>query len=291
MPPSENTRYLPYQGRKFALATMHGKERAIARPMRCASGLELVLPAGLDTDTLGTFTGEVPREGKPLDVCLKKARLGMAATGLPLGLANEGSFGPHPFIPFAPSALEIMAFVDDDRGFAIHEMLFSEKTNSAHREVCAFEELGDWLQTVRFPSHGLIVRPKSEQPRIAVEKGIVTPEHLRAAIERATSYSEEATAVVETDMRAHFNPTRMSLIRRLSFKLARRLATPCPACAAPGWGMTGQSAGLPCEECETPTEMILWEVFTCTACAHRETRPRFDGLQKAPAGRCGYCNP
>ena len=288
---SENTRRLPYLGRKFALATKHGKERAIARPMRYASGLELVLPAGLDTDALGTFTGEVPREGKPLDVCLKKARLGMAATGLPLGLASEGSFGPHPFLPFVPSNLEIMAFVDDDLGFAVHEMLFSEKTNYAQREVCEFEELGDWLQEVRFPSHGLIVRPKSSQPRIAVEKGIVTLESLRAAIERAVYDSEEATALVETDMRAHLNPTRMTLIRRLSFKLARRLATLCPACAAPGWGMSGHTTGLPCEECETPTEMILWEIFTCTACDHRETRPRLDGLQKAPAGRCGYCNP
>ena len=55
--------------------------------------------------------------------------------------------------------------------------------------------------------------------------------------------------------------------------------------------MSGHTTGLPCEECETPTEMILWEIFTCTACDHRETRPRLDGLQKAPAGRCGYCNP
>jgi hypothetical protein len=291
MPPPQTIRNSPYQGQKLALATKHGKERAIARPMRSAAGLEIVLPADLDTDALGTFTGEVPRQGKPLDVCVKKARLGMAATGLPLGLANEGSFGPHPFLPFVPANLEIMAFVDDARGFIVHEMLFSEKTNYAQREVCGFGELGDWLQTVFFPSHGLIVRPKSGRPGMAVEKGIVTVERLRAAIERATHHSEEAAALVETDMRAHFNPTRMTLIRRLAFKLARRLASRCPDCGAPGWGMTGQSAGLPCEECEAPTEMIRSEILTCTACAHRETRPRSDGLRKAPAGRCGSCNP
>ncbi len=291
MPRSERQRVLSYLGRKVALATKHGKDRVIARPMLHATGLEIVLPAGLDTDVLGTFTGEVRREGKPLDVCLQKVRLGMAATGLPLGLANEGSFGPHPFVPFLPSNLEIMAFIDDERGFSIHEMLFSEKTNYAQREICAVEELEDWLESVRFPSHGLIVRPKSEQPGIRVEKGIVTTDRLRAAVERAISCSEEATALVETDMRAHFNPTRMRLIRRLAFKLARRLATPCPSCTAPGWGMTSQSTGLPCEECETPTEMILSEIFTCTTCAHREERPRFDGLREAPAGRCPCCNP
>lgn len=281
----------PYFGRTACLATKHGKEKVIGRPFQHALGLQILVPPDLDTDLLGTFSNEIPRLGKPLDVCLQKARMGMEAMGLPFGIANEGSFGPHPFIPFVPSNLEIMAFVDDERGFSIHEMLFSVKTNYAQREVCAFGELGNWLQSVRFPSHGLIVRPKSDHPKIAVEKGIVTPERLRAAVERATSYSEEATALVETDMRGHFNPMRMALIRRLAFKLARRLATPCPACTAPGWGMTSQSTGLPCEECGTPTEMILSEIFTCTACAHREERPRLDGLKEAPIDRCPYCNP
>jgi hypothetical protein len=226
-----------------------------------------------------------------VEVCLEKARLGMAATGLSLGLANEGSFGPHPFVPWIASNLEVMVFIDNERGFSIHEMQFSEKTNYARCEVSDFSELGEWLEKVRFPSHGLLVRPKSEHPKIAVEKGIVRFDHLHEAIERAASYSEEALAVLETDMRAHFNPLRMAVIRRLAFKLARRLATPCPACAVPGWGMTDQSKGLPCEACGTATEMILAEIFTCTQCVHREERPRLDDLREAPAGRCPLCNP
>lgn len=124
-----------------------------------------------------------------------------------------------------------------------------------------------------------------------VGSSIVRFDHLHDAIERAASYSEEALAVVETDMRAHFNPLRMAVIRRLAFKLARRLATPCPACAAPGWGMIDQAKGLPCEACGTATEMIFAEIFTCTQCLHREERPRLDGLREAPAGRCPSCNP
>lgn len=288
---SEISGVKPYFGRKACLATKHGKEKVVGRPFDYALGLKVLVPPDIDTDSLGTFSHEIPRVGTPLEVCRQKARLGMAATGLPFGIANEGSFGPHPYMPFVPSNLEIIAFVDDERGFSIHEMLFTEKTNYAQREVSGFAELGDWLRTARFPSHGLIVRPKSDHPKIAVEKGIVTLERLRATIERATAYSEEATALVETDMRAHFNPTRMTLIRRLAFKMARRLATPCPACKAPGWGITGQSKGLPCKECDTPTEMILSEIFTCTGCAHRQERPRPDGLKMAPQGRCPYCNP
>lgn len=280
-----------YFDRKACLATKHGKEKVVGRPFQQALGLKVLVPPDLDTDALGTFSPEIPRLGRPLEVCLQKARLGMVASGLPFGIANEGSFGPHPYVPFIPSDLEIITFVDDERGFAIHEMLFSEKTNYAQREVRTLAELGDWLREVRFPSHGLIVRPKSNRPKIEVEKGIVTLERLQATVERAMAHSEEATALVETDMRAHFNPTRMRLIRRLAFKMARRLATSCPICQAPGWGMTGQSTGLPCEVCHTPTEMILSEVFTCTGCAHREERPRHDRLTTAPAGHCPYCNP
>jgi len=281
----------PYFGRKTCLATKHGKEKVVARPFRHALGVEIMVPADLDTDSLGTFSNEIPRLGKPLDVCFQKARMGMAAAGLPFGIANEGSFGPHPSMPFIASDYEIIAFVDDERGFSIHETLFSLKTNYAHREVCGPVELDEWLQAVKFPSHGLIVQPKSDNPQITAEKGIVSLAHLRAAIARATARSERATALVATDMRAHFNPTRMALIRRLAFRMARRLATPCPSCQAPGWGMTGQSKGLPCKECGMPTEMILSEIFTCTACTHREERPRLDGLREAPIDRCPCCNP
>jgi len=53
---------------------MHGKERVFARPLRVALGLELVVPEGLDTDRLGTFSGEVERVGSPWEVAIRKAR-------------------------------------------------------------------------------------------------------------------------------------------------------------------------------------------------------------------------
>lgn len=52
-----------YRDRQVSLATMHGKERAIALPFSRALGLRVVLPSGLDTDALGTFSGEVKRNG------------------------------------------------------------------------------------------------------------------------------------------------------------------------------------------------------------------------------------
>ena len=132
-----------YCERTVSLATKHAKERAITRPFRFALGLDVLTPNGLDTDALGTFTGEVPREGTPQEVCERKARQGMKATGLPLGLSSEGSFGPHPFVPFIPAGVEFMTFVDDERGFVLTESFVCEKTNYGHWEAHADGQLTD----------------------------------------------------------------------------------------------------------------------------------------------------
>ncbi len=281
----------PYGGLQASLATKHGKAVACGRPLRRALGVELVVPDDFDTDALGTFSGEIPRQGTPEAVCLHKARLGMAVTGLRLGFASEGSFGPHPFVPFLPAGFEILTFVDDDRGLVIVESVLSVATNFGHREAREIDELTDWLTAVGFPLHALIVRPKSARPGTLIDKGVTSIDRLTAAIARAAAASDDGVAHVETDMRAHLNPTRMAVIRKLAFRLARRIATPCPGCAAPGFGETGEVTGLPCEWCESATEMIRLESWSCAACSYREERPRRDGLRRAPAQHCPHCNP
>lgn len=281
----------PYFERQMSLATKHGKERAIARPLRFALGLNTVVAADLDTDLLGTFSGEISRVGSAVEVCERKARLGMAATGLPLGLANEGSFGPHPLVPFVPAGIEVMTFVDDERGLVVTERFLAERTNYSHRAVRHIDELKAWLPLVGFPTHALIVRTQADGPGAPVEKGVVSLDRLHAAVAHAAALSDDGMAWVETDMRAHLNPTRMAAIRHLACRLTRRLATPCPSCAAPGWGRTGALKGLPCELCGRPTEMARCEVFGCIACSHSEERPRADGLIETSAQYCPYCNP
>lgn len=280
-----------YCERTVSLATKHMKERAIARPFRFALGMDVLTPAGLDTDILGTFTGEVPRSGTPSEVCERKARLGMKMTGLPFGLASEGSFGAHPLIPFIPAGVEFMTFVDDERGFVLTENLLCENTNYGHCEARDMDDLTDWLSRTGFPSHGLIVRTNENGPGKPIAKGVTTAGDLKTAMAKAVTRSDNGAAWIEPDMRAHFNPTRMRSIRRLAFKLARRLATQCPSCEAPGWGRTGTVKGLPCELCRTPTDMVRHDVFGCAVCDHIEEKPRRDGLQEAPAQNCPFCNP
>ncbi|WP_328799171.1 DUF6671 family protein, partial [Sandarakinorhabdus rubra] len=96
---------------------------------------------------------------------------------------------------------------------------------------------------------------------------------------------------LETDMRAHLNPTRMAAIRSLAGRLAARLAHLCPACGCPGFGQTDLRTGLPCSACNQPTQGVLAIIYGCGACGHSETRPRPDGVTAANPAACDWCNP
>ena len=200
-----------------------------------------------------------------------------------------------------------MVFLDQRRGLTIREQLLARRTNFAHRLVAPGAqggpepELERWLWQVGFPSHALIVRPQGEvasgegadpvESPHSVEKGLRRWEDLQPAIRRAAACSPEGLALVETDMRAHCNPTRMAAIRALAFRLVRRIASPCPICQEPGWGLVNQKPGLPCGDCGLATELVLAEVWGCGLCTHREERPRRDGRVAADPGQCQWCNP
>ena len=282
----------PYAGRAAVLATMHGKERAIAPVLKARLGLAVCVPTSLDTDALGTFTGEIERPGDMLETAIAKARLGMQAVDVDIGIASEGSYGPHPVMPFAPLGRELIVLVDRQADITISEMLVGEKTNFRHVVARAIDDIEDFLANVGFPAHGLIVRPN----RVAagsdrIVKGIQDIDNLNASIRESTSLSSDGAARIETDMRAHQNPTRMATIGSAAQLLANRIETRCPGCEMPGYGRVGAEPGLPCACCAAPTQQRLFEVYGCVACDHREKRPRPDGVREADPGQCDFCNP
>lgn len=272
---------LPYEGRRASLATRHGKERAIAPAFAALTGLTLAVPPDLDTDALGTFTGEVPRPAPMAETARMKARMGMEATGLTLGIASEGSFGPHPAIPFMAAAREVLVFIDDAQGIEIVETELSEDTNFAALDLGPDADIDAFLARIGFPAHAVVLRAGS-----GIIKGIASREALAQAIGGAAS-----PARIETDMRAHLNPTRMAMIARLAERLARRIATPCPACAAPGFGVTRVEPGLPCEDCGMPTSLLRSLVSACARCGQEARGPRADGRLTARPSECPNCNP
>ena len=92
-------------------------------------------------------------------------------------------------------------------------------------------------------------------------------------------------------MRAHMNPTRMGVIAALAERLARRIATPCPSCATPGFGPLRTEAGLPCAECSGKTALVRAVIHGCARCGYEETHPRPDGRTEANPAECPLCNP
>jgi hypothetical protein len=287
----------PYCGVAVALATRHGKERVIGPALRHGLGARLLHVTSVDTDALGSFCGQVPRQGTALEACLAKAEAALAAGGTACAIASEGSFGPHPQLPLLPAGMECLVFLDRRRGMTITEQGLAPRTNFAHRLVGAVAasgadpELMAWLSRIGFPRHRLIVRAHLGGGAGSVEKGLGGWDELAPAMARAAAASSDGLALVETDMRAHCNPTRMAAIRRLTFRLVRRLARPCPACQSPGWGVVDQRPGLPCAECGLPTAMTRALIWRCGHCGHQEERLRPDGRLRADPGHCAWCNP
>jgi hypothetical protein len=269
----------PYAGRRVALATQHGKERALAPPLARRLGLTVDAVA-IDTDAFGTFTGTVARAGTAAEAALAKARAGMAASGLPLGLASEGSFGPHPWLPFGAGGVETLAFVDPQRGLELTLSWVSRRTNFAHLDIADGGDIAPFLARIGFPAHALVVKSAD---------GAV----LATGVQDMGALSGLAWPGnrLETDMRAHMNPTRMAAIRALAGRLAARLAMLCPACGCPGFGQVDVLRGLPCSSCSQPTQGVMAIIDGCNACGHRETRPRPDGVNAASPAACDWCNP
>lgn len=285
-------RYSPYAGRHAVLATMHGKEEAIAPVLRDRLGLIVSSAPDIGTDALGTFTGEIPRAGTIREAAIAKARLGMKATGLPIGLASEGSYGPHSQIPFVPGGVELMVLLDDMRGIVVSEHLIEDAPVFGHGYVVAGEDVTPILDRLGFPTHALIVKPAESGGGAGnIHKGLRDRTALELAVMSAKAQSDDGRALIQTDMRAHMNPTRMATLGRLASALAERLSALCPACRTPGYGQVDVEIGLPCEWCGTPSLMVRHRVFGCVACPHRENRPRGDGLTKADPGHCPLCNP
>ena len=278
-----------YAGRVGYLATKHGKQAQIA-PSLATVGLT-VRSVEVDTDAFGTFSGDVPRRGSPLEVVERKARAAMAATGHEIGLASEGSFGPHPGATWLTVDEELVALVDDHLGLVLVEREVSLETAAGATRVSPGDDLSRFCQAVGFPAQALIVRPADGSHGPGTAKGITGEAALARAVADAARASADSRALVETDLRAHLCPSRRPVIERAAARLAARLGRRCPRCSSPGWGRLRSVPGLPCQSCGRPTEGARAEVDGCARCDHSVERPVVAPGSCAPAAECHWCNP
>ncbi|MFN7365326.1 MAG: DUF6671 family protein [Alphaproteobacteria bacterium] len=284
------TSFSCYDGTCIILTTKHQKASAVAPVFDRLLGAG-VLECILDTDELGTFTGEVERQSSALECARRKCEWGMKATGSSYGLASEGSFGAHPTISFLPANTEILYFMDKERNLTLHVMDHYLETNYQMGAFSCFEEIEFFAKKALFPSHALIVKSHPEDHQKVLFKGIANRYDLEAACKEALKTSSIGKIWVETDMRAHLNPTRMRMIGALSQTLAKRLLCHCPRCGTPGWGKVSVVAGLPCSWCETPTKEVKEVVEGCAFCRYEQSALKDPDKSTADPGLCLVCNP
>ena len=265
-----------------ALGTMHGKEAAIAPPL-AALGITL-RRADIDTDLFGTFAGDVARAGTMLEAARAKARAAANTLGLDVGLASEGAYGPHPYIPFLPLGQEMLIWHNARTGQEIIETLTDDRPVFDQQTITDPADADAFLSRMGFPATAVIVQAAPAMRPAA--KGVTDRATLDTAI--ADCLATTGSALLQTDMRAHMNPRRMAVIGDLARQLAQRLAIPCPDCAAPGFGRLRTVPGLPCRDCGIETGLIAADIHGCTACGSETIRPR---AGEADPAHCPYCNP
>ncbi|TAF51559.1 MAG: hypothetical protein EAZ62_06545, partial [Sphingobacteriia bacterium] len=197
-----------------------------------------------------------------------------------LVLASEGSFGPHPSLGFVPANEEILFLQDAKHNRTYRVKTLQTATNFAQAHCSDWASLKNFAERVRFPSHALILRNSHH-----LHKGINT----WTAMENiaAEGFPWEAS----TDMRAHLNPSRQAVIALATKDLVDLLNSFCPACAAPGFGVSAVHPGLACAWCQFPTRLTQAWTKTCEVCGHNETIDFPQGEKTADPQYCDRCNP
>ncbi len=277
-----------YPGRRAALLTRHGKVEDIAIELTPSVGCEVVATDAFDTDSLGTFDGRAPRREDQLATARRKATLAAELTGLSLGIGSEGAFGPDPLIGLSPWDVEVVSWLDLNRGLRV-EGWAQGPAMAASGEVADARELAVLASRATFPSHGLLLRPVGGAPDSRVEAW-GDAHGLAEAFERCARMSPQGRVWVESDLRAHRNPTRRGIIRQAAANLAARLVAACASCGSPGFGLIRRLPGLPCGTCGTPTHVARAELLGCPSCGREEERA-IAGPEAAGEADCPCCNP
>ena len=151
-----------FSGRRLLIVTKHEKEAVLAPLLEEALGVTCFVAKDFDTDSLGTFSGEIARKDDALTTLRNKCWEGMKLEGFDLAVATEGSFGNHPTVFFAPANDELIMLVDQKHNLEIVERILSMETNFDSSELHTRDELKAFLDKVQFPSHGVILKDAAE---------------------------------------------------------------------------------------------------------------------------------
>ncbi|MFN3163213.1 MAG: DUF6671 family protein [Pseudohongiellaceae bacterium] len=184
-----NPQFPVYRDRPVALLTRHHKANVIAPPL-AVLGLEVHSTDAFDTDTLGTFSGEIERKLSPLDCARRKARLACELTGLSIGLGSEGSFGGGPLAGLMNWDEELLVLVDIEHDLEITAVSSGpvQLSEFAPHSVADVQR-----QLAPFPAdQGWILKLPNQ-----ISKGLVGPEQVAAQLDDWQLTNEAACRIAE----------------------------------------------------------------------------------------------
>jgi hypothetical protein len=277
-----------FTDRTLLIVTKHKKEQVIAPLFETALGVRCMIAKSFDTDTLGTFTGEVERKDDPTTTARNKCLRAMELYHCDLAIASEGSFGAHPTLFFVPADDELLCFIDKRNNLEILAREVSLETNFDGEEIRNEKQLQDFAMRVKFPAHGVIIR-KSKEDISDMIKGITDWTQLTTGFNLLLE--KYRSVYIETDMRAMYNPTRMKVIESAAHKLVKRIISCCPHCHAPGFGITDVKSGLPCKLCGSATRATLSHLYQCQKCSFMKEEKYPNHLFTEDPSHCDRCNP
>lgn len=277
-----------FEERVLVVATMHGKEKILGPLAEKELGVKVIIPANINTDEFGTFTGEKPRIKSPIETAREKAEAAMKLTGCDLAIASEGSFGPHPILGIVPANEEWLLFTDKKNQLEIIIRELSTETNY-NSQICRnIEELMAFAKSAGFPEHGLIIRSKNHGTE-PIQKGIQEENILRSVAK--LFIEKESEFIVETDMRSMMNPMRRKVIVSAGEKLMKKLKSTCPSCHFPGFDVEEVLSGLPCSQCSLPGRSPLTYILRCKKCGYENRKDFPHEKTTEDPMYCDYCNP
>lgn len=276
-----------FLGRKLLIVTKHRKEQVIRPILERELGVKCMVTKGFDTDVFGTFSGSIQRTQSAIETARQKCVRAMAEFGADLAVSSEGSFGNHPFIPFAVANEEIILLRDQKNNLEIIAKTLSTNTNFAMEKLTNIGDLEKFLDKAGYPQHGVIFKPNSNPS---------TWRKCAGKVDKVKAYfnlfqHENMETWIETDMRAMRNPTRMSVIEDSTKKLIELVRSTCPQCNTPGFKVTDGVDGLPCKICNQPTKSTLEHISTCQKCNFTLFTPFPFGKETEDPMYCDYCNP
>jgi ribosomal protein L37E len=277
-----------FAGRTAVLATKHGKETIIAPILGRELGITVIVPNDFDSDQFGTFTGERERVGSQLEAARAKARAAMAQTDIDLGIASEGSFSHDPLMPLLTVNREIVVLIDQKNGLEILGETYTTNTNAASARVSSADDAVHMAKQWGFPDHQVIVKSGSPLSMI-IYKGLSDEAELRHRVIELLAQPLATGVILETDMRAHCNPTRQQQIARATEDLVKNARSVCPHCGTPGFRVKKRIAGAPCSVCGLPTARARAEQYACAKCDY--TEEVLTPEQTIAPEECEQCNP